>query len=161
QGRRRREVPPRRRRPRAPSRRGRAPRGRARRRRALEPAARRADRDRGPQRPPRPDPPRGPSRDTNLSKGISSSTRSGPLPEGERVGHAGCFPPCKFSRGGSTMASKSVFKSYRGKLVPRATAVNEAGGPAYALPPKGALAQYIATGCLNATFYAGGEAQLD
>ena len=38
---------------------------------------------------------------------------------------------------------------------------NEAGGPAYALPPRHALAQYAVTGCLNATFYAGAEAQLN
>ncbi len=39
-------------------------------------------------------------------------------------------------------------------LLPRADARNEAGGPAYQLPPKHALAQLAATGCFNGTFYA-------
>ena len=58
------------------------------------------------------------------------------------------------------MANKSLFASLRGMLVPSTDAVNEAGGTAYALPPKAALAQYTATGCLNATFYASAEDQL-
>ncbi len=58
------------------------------------------------------------------------------------------------------MANKTLFKSMVGKLVPAADALNEAGGPAYALPPKQALAQYAATGCLNTTFYASAEEQL-
>jgi len=37
---------------------------------------------------------------------------------------------------------------------------NEAGGNAYALAPKQALAQYAATGCLNGTFYATAHEQL-
>jgi 60 kDa SS-A/Ro ribonucleoprotein len=59
------------------------------------------------------------------------------------------------------MANKQLFRSVAGRHVPPATAVNEAGGPAYALPPKAALAQYAATGCLNGTYYATAEAQLD
>ncbi|HYD41518.1 MAG TPA: RNA-binding protein [Anaeromyxobacter sp.] len=58
------------------------------------------------------------------------------------------------------MANKSLFRSLVGKLVPRTDAVNEAGGRAYARSPEGALAQYAATGCLNATFYAGADEQL-
>ena len=58
------------------------------------------------------------------------------------------------------MANKSLFASLRGMLVPSADAVNEAGGAAYTLPPKAALAQYAATGCLNTTFYASAEQQL-
>jgi 60 kDa SS-A/Ro ribonucleoprotein len=58
------------------------------------------------------------------------------------------------------MANKSLFKSMIGKLLPKADAVNEAGGLAYKLSPKAALAQYAATGCLNATFYASAEEQL-
>ncbi|HWS86045.1 MAG TPA: TROVE domain-containing protein [Pyrinomonadaceae bacterium] len=58
------------------------------------------------------------------------------------------------------MANKSLFKSLVGKLVPAADARNEHGAPAYALTPKQALAQYAATGCLGATFYAGAEEQL-
>lgn len=59
------------------------------------------------------------------------------------------------------MASKSLFKSYRGKRVASANAVNEAGGAAYRFDAKHALAQYAATGCLNGTFYASGETQLN
>ena len=58
------------------------------------------------------------------------------------------------------MANKMLFKSKPGRHVPAADAVNEAGGRAYALPPKHALAQYAATGCLNSTFYAGADEQL-
>jgi 60 kDa SS-A/Ro ribonucleoprotein len=58
------------------------------------------------------------------------------------------------------MASKTLFKSFIGKLLPKADTRNEAGGIAYALSPKAALAQYTATGCLNATFYASAEDQL-
>lgn len=59
------------------------------------------------------------------------------------------------------MANKSLFSSIAGKLLPRAAAVNEAGGRAYERTPKGALAQYAATGCLNGTYYASAETQLE
>jgi 60 kDa SS-A/Ro ribonucleoprotein len=59
------------------------------------------------------------------------------------------------------MAHKNLFKSSRGPLVPRTDTYNRAGGKAYSLPPKHALAQYAATGCLNATFYASAEQDLD
>ena len=58
------------------------------------------------------------------------------------------------------MANKALFKSIVGKLLPKTDAVNEAGGVAYRLSPKAALAQYAATGCLNTTFYASAEEQL-
>ncbi|MDQ3688096.1 MAG: RNA-binding protein [Acidobacteriota bacterium] len=58
------------------------------------------------------------------------------------------------------MANKKLFKSLIGKLIPATDALNEERAPAYALAPKHALAQYAATGCLNATFYAGAEEQL-
>jgi 60 kDa SS-A/Ro ribonucleoprotein len=58
------------------------------------------------------------------------------------------------------MANKSIFKSVMGKLLPKANAVNEAGGQSYRFDPKHALAQYAATGCLNSTFYASAEQQL-
>ena len=58
------------------------------------------------------------------------------------------------------MASKTLFKSNRGRSIPAANAVNEAGGIAYKLPPKHALAQYAATGCLTTTYYASAEQQL-
>ena len=40
---------------------------------------------------------------------------------------------------------------------PLATAINAEGAPAYALSPRAALAQYVATGCLSETFYATAE----
>jgi 60 kDa SS-A/Ro ribonucleoprotein len=58
------------------------------------------------------------------------------------------------------MANKNLFSSIAGKLLPKPDAVNEAKGPAYAFAPKHALAQYVATGCLNSTFYASAEEQL-
>jgi 60 kDa SS-A/Ro ribonucleoprotein len=59
------------------------------------------------------------------------------------------------------MANKNLFKSYLGKLLPKADTVNEAGGRAYLMEPKQALSQYAATGCLNGTFYASADTQLD
>lgn len=59
------------------------------------------------------------------------------------------------------MANKQLFKSRPGRLPPETDARNEAGGKAYALSPEAALAQYVATGCLNATFYADAATQLD
>jgi 60 kDa SS-A/Ro ribonucleoprotein len=58
------------------------------------------------------------------------------------------------------MANKTLFKSLIGKLMPPTDALNEEHAPAYALSPKQALAQYAATGCLNATFYAAADEQL-
>lgn len=58
------------------------------------------------------------------------------------------------------MANKTLFKTIRGMLAPAADTVNEAGGSAYQLSPKAALTQYAATGCLNTTFYASAESQL-
>lgn len=58
------------------------------------------------------------------------------------------------------MANKSLFSSLKSKL-PRATVPNEAGGAAYALAPKHALAQLAATGCFGDTYYATAEMQLD
>jgi len=59
------------------------------------------------------------------------------------------------------MANKSLFQSIRGLMTPKADATNEAGGLAYRRSDKQALAQYATTGCLGATFYAGGPEQLD
>ncbi|HEY2517329.1 MAG TPA: hypothetical protein VGI39_40930 [Polyangiaceae bacterium] len=58
------------------------------------------------------------------------------------------------------MASKSIFQSRRGARVRAADTRNRAGGAAYRRSPKQALAQYAATGCASATFYASGEQQL-
>lgn len=59
------------------------------------------------------------------------------------------------------MANKKLFKTIAGKLAPKTDATNAAGGKAYALTPAQALAQYAATGCLNGTFYATAEEQLE
>jgi 60 kDa SS-A/Ro ribonucleoprotein len=59
------------------------------------------------------------------------------------------------------MANTTLFRSLIGALIPRADARNEAGGPAYTVSPQHALGQYAATGCLNTTFYATAESQLD
>jgi 60 kDa SS-A/Ro ribonucleoprotein len=58
------------------------------------------------------------------------------------------------------MANKTLFSSIK-SLWPKATARNDAGGPAYAFDPKHALAQFAATGCFNGTFYADADTQLD
>ncbi len=58
------------------------------------------------------------------------------------------------------MANKTLFGSMAGRLTPAADAINEAGGKAYRLESKAALAQYAVTGCLNGTFYASAETQL-
>lgn len=57
------------------------------------------------------------------------------------------------------MANKSLFQTLAGKFS-KADTVNEAGAKAFAFTPKHALAQYAATGCLNGTFYADAETQL-
>ena len=57
------------------------------------------------------------------------------------------------------MANKSLFSSLK-SLLPQATVRNAAGGPAYALEAKQALAQFAATGCFNGTFYSDATAQL-
>lgn len=58
------------------------------------------------------------------------------------------------------MANKHIFRSLAGSPPP-ADSTNEAGGKAFALPPRHALAQYAVTGCLNGTFYASAETQLE
>lgn len=59
------------------------------------------------------------------------------------------------------MANKTLFnKQLRGRAKAADTR-NEAGGRAYALAPKHELAQYVMTGCLNGTFYASAETQLN
>jgi 60 kDa SS-A/Ro ribonucleoprotein len=58
------------------------------------------------------------------------------------------------------MANKSLFTSLKG-LLPRAFARNEAGGPAYALDSRHALAQFAVTGCFGNVYYATAENQLD
>lgn len=58
------------------------------------------------------------------------------------------------------MANKTLFSSIK-SLLPRANRINEAGGAAYALGPKHALAQVAATGCFGGVFYATADEQLD
>ncbi len=57
------------------------------------------------------------------------------------------------------MANKNLFHSATSRL-PRANATNEAGGRAYNLEAKHALAQLAATGCFNGSYYANAETQL-
>lgn len=58
------------------------------------------------------------------------------------------------------MANTTLFSGKKSRRA-RADAVNKAGGPAYKLAPKHALAQLAATGCFNGTFYARANSQLD
>ena len=58
------------------------------------------------------------------------------------------------------MVNKSLFASMLGRLT-KANAVNKAGGRAYKLEPKHALAQVAATGTFANAFYSTAEAQLD
>jgi hypothetical protein len=64
------------------------------------------------------------------------------------------------SEGVTRMANKSLFASLTSRL-PRASAVNEAGGRAYKLEPKHPLAQVAATGSFGNAFYSTAETQLD
>lgn len=59
------------------------------------------------------------------------------------------------------MANKNLFRSLAGKLLPQTNAVNSESAPAYAFAPEHALAQYAMTGCINGTFYASAEKQLE
>ena len=58
------------------------------------------------------------------------------------------------------MANKSLFASLLGRL-PKANAVNEAGGRAYQLEQKHALAQLASTGTFGNAFYSTAETQFD
>lgn len=59
------------------------------------------------------------------------------------------------------MANKNLFQSTRGKNLPQTNTTNLAGGSAYAFTAEHALAQYLSTGCLNGTFYASADEQLN
>ncbi len=59
------------------------------------------------------------------------------------------------------MANKNLFQTVKGLFTPKTDTHNEAGGTAYKLTPKHALAQYAATGCFSQTFYAEAHEQLD
>lgn len=58
------------------------------------------------------------------------------------------------------MANKSVFASLRGRLLPKAEAVNEAGAAAYALSDAHALAQLAMTGSVGGGFYQDAQTEL-
>ena len=58
------------------------------------------------------------------------------------------------------MANTTLFQSIKNRLTKTDT-YNEAGGIAYTLTPKQQLAQLAATGCLNNTYYADAQSQLD
>jgi 60 kDa SS-A/Ro ribonucleoprotein len=58
------------------------------------------------------------------------------------------------------MANTTLFNT-RAAALPTADTRNEAGGKAYAFSAKHALAQYAVTGCLNGTYYADAQEQLD
>lgn len=58
------------------------------------------------------------------------------------------------------MANIQLFQNLKDRFLPPADAVNASNAPAYDMTPKHQLAQYAATGCLNATYYASAEAQL-
>ncbi|OFR66897.1 TROVE domain-containing protein [Neisseria sp. HMSC069H12] len=58
------------------------------------------------------------------------------------------------------MANTTLFQSLKTRLTAADTR-NEAGGIAYTLTPKQQLAQLAATGCLNSTYYADAQDQLE
>ena len=59
------------------------------------------------------------------------------------------------------MANKNLFQTVKGIFTPQVDTINEAGGRAYKLSPKHALAQYAATGTFTRTFYAEAGEQLE
>jgi 60 kDa SS-A/Ro ribonucleoprotein len=59
------------------------------------------------------------------------------------------------------MVNTQLFQTLKGTLLPDAIARNHEQAPAYALSERHQLAQLAATGCLNQTFYASAELQLD
>src|SRR5215470_13604418 len=62
--------------------------------------------------------------------------------------------------GEKAMANKNLFQTLKGMLIPATNAVNEENAPAYRFTPEHQLAQYAATGCLNSTFYASAQNQM-
>jgi 60 kDa SS-A/Ro ribonucleoprotein len=59
------------------------------------------------------------------------------------------------------MMNKQLFSNRRDGELPAANTLNSELAPAYAFSAKHALAQYASTGCLNQTFYASAELQLE
>lgn len=58
------------------------------------------------------------------------------------------------------MANRSLFQSLRAALLPSTDVRNQAGGMAYRLDARSALAQLACTGCFNQTWYASAQDQL-
>lgn len=58
------------------------------------------------------------------------------------------------------MANQMLFPGTAQRSV-KTNTFNEAGATAYRLSDKHTLAQYAVTGCLNGTYYAGAETQLE
>src|ERR1043166_9246540 len=63
-------------------------------------------------------------------------------------------------KGRKAMANKNLFQTLKGMLIPATDAVNEEFAPAYRFTLAHQLAQYAATGCLNSTFYASAQNQM-
>lgn len=59
------------------------------------------------------------------------------------------------------MANKSVFASLRGRMLPKADAVNKEGAPAYSYQDRQLLAQLAVTGTISELFYQDAKAELD
>ena len=59
------------------------------------------------------------------------------------------------------MVNTQLFQTLKGALLPDANVRNQERAPAYAMSARHQLAQLAATGCLNQTFYANAESQLD
>jgi 60 kDa SS-A/Ro ribonucleoprotein len=59
------------------------------------------------------------------------------------------------------MVNTQLFQAARGALLPQPQSVNHEQVPAYVLSARHQLAQLAATGCLNDTFYADAQSQLD
>ena len=84
-----------------------------------------------------------------------------PLANGIVAANPAARPKGRTHEQTNTMANKNLFQSIAGLIAPKAETRNEAGGSAYAFSAKHALAQYAVTGCLNSTYYATAETQLD
>jgi len=59
------------------------------------------------------------------------------------------------------MANKQLFRSQRGRMLPKTDTVNEAGGTAYQMDAEHALAQLAVTGTLADAYYSKADAQLE
>jgi 60 kDa SS-A/Ro ribonucleoprotein len=61
----------------------------------------------------------------------------------------------------NTVVNLQLFQSIKRAILPTPTALNAEGVPAYAFDARHQLAQLAATGCLNRTFYANAQEQLE